>query len=335
MNIEIRRITKAEIEDYERLVHTSNEGTIFHESWWLDTFKKVYRHGYSVQYIGLFQEPNLLAAIPIPVHRRIGINFIHNPKLTPYLGPMFSQELLKGKRVSHISKQKEANSLFAKVLKKSGLVLYYPFSLGHIDLQPYKWTGFKIGVHYTYTIDLNQPLEEIWAEMDKRRRNEIRKVDSLNPEIAKDELKSFITLNEMSFKRQRKKYNLKKFWKMLFEECSKRGQCKVWTAYIKEEPVASVFLVWDNRRAYYLGGGIKDNSHGTMSLLLWKAIKFSKKRGLKIFDFEGSDVPSIEKYFREFGGKIQPVYYIEHNSIKTNLMLNLYFYLKEKNIKFE
>ena len=74
--------------------------------------------------------------------------------------------------------------------------------------------------------------------------------------------------------------------------------------------MASLFLVWDEKHAYYIGGGINENSKGLMSYLLWDAIKFSKEKDLSVFDFEGSDVPSIEQYFRQFGGEITPVYYI-------------------------
>ena len=80
--------------------------------------------------------------------------------------------------------------------------------------------------------------------------------------------------------------------------------------------MASLFLVWDEKQAYYVGGGINENSRGLMSYLVWDAIKFSKEKGLNVFDFEGSDVPSIEQYFRKFGGVIIPVYTIERRRIR-------------------
>jgi hypothetical protein len=110
---------------------------------------------------------------------------------------------------------------------------------------------------------------------------------------------------------------------MIFNECSKRGCCKIWTAYLNDEPMASLFLVWDNKRSYYIGAGINQNSRGIMSLLTWNAIKFSKELSLREFDFEGSSVPTIEMYFRKFGGVIRPILYIKENSVIVDFILKL------------
>jgi hypothetical protein len=39
-------------------------------------------------------------------------------------------------------------------------------------------------------------------------------------------------------------------------------------------------------------------------------MKELRKRGVGVFDFEGSMVPSIETFFRGFGGTIVPFYQI-------------------------
>ncbi len=315
--MEIRKLSK---EEYQNFLSSQNTArwTVFHNTWWLEIFRKWYRHRYYVEYYGVIKNNELLAVMPVPVHQKfMFLKVVAPPRLTPYLGPVFKDEILKGKLPSVISKIKEINSYFAKVLKNHyHLVINYPFSPWHVDLQPYKWAGFRVGVHYTYIINLAQSLKEIWAEMDKRKRNEIRKAESLTPEVVEDDIDSFLELNVITFRRQGVSYDLRALWGRLFEECSSRGQCKVWTAFVRGEPMASLFLVWDEKQAYYLGGGINENSKGLMSYLVWNAIKFSKEKGLNVFDFEGSDVPSIEQYFRQFGGEITPVYIIEGRRIR-------------------
>jgi len=310
--MEIRRLSKKEYQNFLSSQNTAR-WTVFHNTWWLEIFRKWYRHRYYVEYYGVTKNNELLAVMPVPVHRKLMfLKVVAPPRLTPYLGPVFKDEILKGKLPSVISKIKEINSYFAKVLKNHyHLVINYPFSPWHVDLQPYKWAGFRIGVHYTYIINLAQPLEDIWVEMDKRRRTEIKRSESLSPEVVEGDINSFIELNNATFRRQGVRYNLNSLWRCLFRECSCREQCKVWVAYVKGEPLASMFLVWDKERAYYLGGGINENSRGMMSYLIWNAIKFSKWKGLKVFDFEGSEIPSIERYFRKFGGTLTPVYYIQ------------------------
>ena len=66
---------------------------------------------------------------------------------------------------------------------------------------------------------------------------------------------------------------------------------------------AAGYFVWDDDAMYYLVG-VSDKelrSSGATSLLLWTAIELAAERGL-IFDFEGSMIRSIERFFRAFGG---------------------------------
>ena len=57
-----------------------------------------------------------------------------------------------------------------------------------------------------------------------------------------------------------------------------------------------------------MGGISRENNFG-MSYLLWQALLYTKNiLQLPVFDFEGSMIPSIEKYFRKFGGELIPYY---------------------------
>ena len=75
--------------------------------------------------------------------------------------------------------------------------------------------------------------------------------------------------------------------------------------------MAAVYIVWDNKRSYYLLGGydFKKSHHGAQALAVWESIKFTKERlGLNEFDFEGSMIPQVERFFRKFGGRLIPCY---------------------------
>jgi hypothetical protein len=75
--------------------------------------------------------------------------------------------------------------------------------------------------------------------------------------------------------------------------------------------IAAAFLVWDRKRAYYLAGGEDPTAResAATSLLVWHLIQFSATRSA-VFDFEGSMVEPIERFFRSFGAKQQPYHYI-------------------------
>ncbi len=70
-------------------------------------------------------------------------------------------------------------------------------------------------------------------------------------------------------------------------------------------------IVWDDRRAYYLVGGYDDaaDSANATALAMWSAVRFtSEVLHLPVFDFEGSMVPAVERFFRKFGGALLPTY---------------------------
>ena len=311
---------------YNELVESSSESTIFHYSWWHKAIAKRTNNSYSViYYLVLSKDGELLSAMPIFYHEKLFIIAVSAPPLTPYLGPLFKlQENLK--MPSKLTFMKRINKLYAKALRELGLVTFYPFSSEHVDLQPYLWAGFNVRVRYTYIVNLSKSIDEIWSNIDKRRKWEIRK--TLKQDLRASEssdINTFIELFNRSMARRNTRRKYDKIWKEVFQECNSRNRCKILTTCSESgEPLASIFIVWDNKRAYYIGSGMKENSYGATSLLIWEAIRLTKSLGLKEFDFEGSSIQSIEEYFRKFGGEIKALQYIEENS----LMLKVWELLK-------
>lgn len=73
-----------------------------------------------------------------------------------------------------------------------------------------------------------------------------------------------------------------------------------------ERAIACTFMVHDRRTAYYLLGGYdaEDRHHGAGALAILTSIEEAQRRGLAVFDFEGSMIPAIERFFRGFGGEL-------------------------------
>ena len=81
---------------------------------------------------------------------------------------------------------------------------------------------------------------------------------------------------------------------------------KTHIAYNENKAVAATFCVHDKKTAYYLFGGydVLNKHHGAGVSTMWNCMMHAKREGLNIFDFEGSMIPEVEKYFREFGGEL-------------------------------
>jgi lipid II:glycine glycyltransferase (peptidoglycan interpeptide bridge formation enzyme) len=71
-------------------------------------------------------------------------------------------------------------------------------------------------------------------------------------------------------------------------------------------PVAMTFLVWDDRKMYYLMSTrdttVRDN--GSANLLVWSAMKRAHELGL-LFDLDGVSTEGMARFLSGFGGVIK------------------------------
>lgn len=319
--MKIEKLTEKNRESYEEIA--ISEGTIFNRLSWLRMFKD------DVQIYGIYDKgDNLIGGFHLYKQKRFGLTIYRNPPFTPNIGPFIQ---IKAKNpVVVMNKWKEILFLMTDFFEKLPYsVISISLNKNIVDTQPFIWSKFKVIPGYTYIIDLEKSIEDIRKEMSVVRRNDINKALRVGL-IAKynDNLEIVKSLVLKTFLRQNKKTNQYYLNKVLFEFAKKNNSFS-FVSFQNNKPIAIVFCVYDKSTTYYLLGGYdsKNSHHGAGALAMWEAINFSKKLGIKYFDFEGSMVPQIERYFRGFGGKLTPYYRI--NKAKLPLEILLKFYRRE------
>ncbi|MBK8349307.1 MAG: GNAT family N-acetyltransferase [Saprospiraceae bacterium] len=98
-----------------------------------------------------------------------------------------------------------------------------------------------------------------------------------------------------------------------------------------EEILAGIIVVYDSETVFYKVGINKKNrnDNGALTFCLWETICHFKEQGLKTFDFEGSDIKTIEHFFRSFGGDLTPVYRVFWSK---NLFIRILSYIQNSKI---
>jgi lipid II:glycine glycyltransferase (peptidoglycan interpeptide bridge formation enzyme) len=191
------------------------------------------------------------------------------------------------------------------------------------DMQPFIWRKFKVVPHYTYIIDLSIPEESLLGNMSPERRNDIRR--ALNDGITTERILDYgiiLDLVRKSFARQSRAVDSHYLEKILYEFA--RGENSFAIASFREGlPIAASFCIHDRRTAYYLLGGYdpEHRHHGAGALAVWEAIRHSKSLNLERFDFEGSMVKAVERYFRDFGGDLVPYYRVNKALLPLEILL--------------
>ncbi|MFC1925708.1 GNAT family N-acetyltransferase, partial [Chloroflexota bacterium] len=150
---------------------------------------------------------------------------------------------------------------------------------------------------YTYIIDLETSLDDIWKAIDDKTRNSITKAekDGITVKAGNDFARAF-DLVEKSFARQKKTIGFKSTAFNYHDSLKTGGQCRTFIARDRyHDDIATVYIVWGKRRSYNLLNGYDwQKSHqGALALAMWEVIKFSKEMGLNEFDFEGSMIQSL------------------------------------------
>ena len=185
-----------------------------------------------------------------------------------------------------------------------------------VDVQPFIWEGFEAGVRYTYRLPLGS-LNSVLENMDSTRRNNLSTAEKQGIQVERDAaFEDVMKLTSLTFQRQQLAATFRPTAERVETVLRKAGRCMGFLARSRDgAPLSAAWIVWDDRRAYYLLGGYDNSfrSNNAMALALWRAIQFtSVELGLSEFDFEGSMVAPIERFFRKFGGTLMPTFTVSY-----------------------
>ncbi len=298
---------------------------VFGSKPWLSVYKD------KLTLVGIFKdEHQLIGAFYFMKTKKYGFSFLKLPPYTPHCSLFFISESKNKSSVNNFSKDVITEVCTYISSQKSALtVLAMPSSI--IDLQPFIWEKYKVIPNYTYRINLLKSIEEIKSNFDSKNRNVINKalkeeVSVAENRLSKTELFSFF-INSLSTT-DANIYNEE--LKNIFEKFSSSENSFSMEARKGTELLGVVFCIYDSENCYYLLGGVNKNSgvQGVNNLLVQQSIEKAMNLGCKTFDFEGSMLKGVEKFFRSFGPELVPYYTINKGSFWLELLLKF----KKRNI---
>ena len=307
---------------YRELCAKERDIPVFSRDWWLDV---VCGDSWDV----LLYEKNgrTLAALPlyIPCKRVVTM-----PHYTQTMGVWFAGEAVDTKYSSRLEHRQSVCRYFVEKLARYRCFLQY-FSYEFTDWLPFYWKGYTQTTRYTYILHDIKCSDKIWSEMSQQTRRNINNAKCAEINVQSGITKElFFKIQEQTFSRQRKK-NKQSEWILsrLIDTARERGQGEIFGGYDKAGNLhAAAFVVWQDSSAYYIaGGGDPSLRHsGAHSLVMWEAIQYVSQF-TDTFDFEGSMLSGVERFFREFGAVQTPYFTImrgkpgltDRLSIKRNM----------------
>lgn len=262
------------------------------------------------------------AFLPYFKKRKLQFEIITVPPLTPYMGPWinYPEGQKEAKRLSYEKKMME--QLIAQLPKTDKFIQYFHPEI--TNWLPFFWNGFEQSTRYTYILDDLTDSDKLFQELQGNIRREIAKAQKSLTISECDEVQTLHTLKEKDPKVKGQEINYSaSYFNRIYKKLKAKEACKSWIASGPDgNPIASLLLVWDDNSAYYLAGAVDpDNKNtGAMSLLMWTAIQFSSSV-TNAFNFEGSMIEPVERFFRSFGAKQTPYFEIRKTDSKLLKLL--------------
>ena len=295
-------------EQYRQFCKDESELPIFSKDWWLDCVCG--EDAWDV--VVIKKNGKIAATLPYCISSQYFFNISHMPVLTQTLGIYLKHP--KGQSASkRLSWEKKIMSEAIEALPQTDS-FRQNFNHSITNWLPFFWAGYEQSTKYTYIIEGLLEGEFVSALDSDVRRRVGKAIKAGITTSESDNVADFFELNSKTFQRQGKAmaYDVE-FVQKLYTKCYEQDAAKIFFAKDSGgENIATSFIVYDERTVYYLMGGMEPSkSHlGGMNLALIESVKFALNSGRR-FDFEGSMIEPIEKYFRSFGAKQKPYFYIE------------------------
>ncbi|MDA8326971.1 MAG: GNAT family N-acetyltransferase [Nitrospiraceae bacterium] len=313
----IKQLENGDLAEYGR--HAAEYGSAFDSLEWLSIY------GGNVRIYAILDDGgNIIGGFHLYRAKKFGMSFFLDPPFCPAIGPFL--KIGECSYTTSLENWKKTLTAMAQLLDQ------IPYSIISLsldkkiaDMQPFIWKKFKVSPRFTYVLDLDNSIDDIWKGMTNERRKNIKK--SIKDGFAVQKTVDFNKLRPLAvktFERQGEKKN-SHYIDRILHEYARTGNCFAFLTTRDGSPAAFTFCIYDSNTAFYLLGGHIDNCHhGAGTLALWESIKYAKEMGLKNFDFEGSMLPNIERYIRGFGGRMVTYYRVSKAGLLLEMALKLY-----------
>lgn len=317
MQYSVRTLSREEYPLWDKLIANSPQRSIFTQRWWMD----IVTNG-GVNLLGCFDENGLVAGFPIWPCTLLGVKRLRQPPLTPYWGPVLAP--IDENDASRFSAEIEILRAFAMALTSwpDATIACHPSLENWL---PFYWNGYEQTTRYTYRIEeLADHLpagknlhRSIRSALNRAKNNGLKIEEMVDPMLVAE-------MSRLSMARQdlQSSAEIRAFWPALSQAGEER-QCIFNAAAVDADGNfhAAYAMVWDDRYAYDIyGGGVpkyRESGGGTLALhhILMKAATVAPS-----FDFEGSMIESIGRYFRHLGGELTPYHLVTRaQSVRLNV----------------
>jgi len=278
---------------WDEVIEKSIQGRIYASSLWLDCVSP----NWEALIYGDYE-----IVMPLPVKRKFGMRYLAQPPLTQQIGIYCTSEI----------DIKIIEAFYKKMISL--------FSYGNINVfHNYHPDGFSITKRKNYILSLKKQYNQINNEYSRSVRANIRKAKKLNLSLRTSseidaKVEKIKSIHISRIKTEGKIYNL---LIILFNQFSKTGQSFILEAFdCNDEFLGNAVYFKDKKRIYEIASAFTKKGRDLEAHPFMIDYVIDQHAGTDyIFDFEGSNIPGIEKFNQSFGAVLEPYYAVSWNKL--------------------
>ena len=319
---------------WDQFVETSPEGLLFHKWNFLKAVERNSKYRF-VPYC-VYSGEELRCVFPFFIWRdRFGLTNMGSPPPIDtqlwYLGPAFdpSVQALKAITKEKIFEQ-VTDELCREIDKIAPNFVGFVTVPNFLDVRSFIWKDFTAHIGFTYAIDLERPLDEIWASFSRRCRQKIKRTHAHSPEIQQtDDVRPLLDI-----------------WRPRFSELGIEVPL-LSDSYLKElvktfpqeitvynlsvdgslATATACCAMQKERYCYWIGNVNARKDLSVTDYLVWEVIQRAKSAGFKKLDLGEVDAP-LSRYKSKFDPVLEPFCYVDRFDRVANTIYSA-FNIKE------
>ncbi len=287
-------------EEYAALCAGRPEVSIFQQPWWMDAIAPGWKA------VGAFNGAVPAGLWSLPIEAKFGFRLIRNPPLTPYLSPTVFHPAggAPGRRDAY------EQDVMTALLEAAPPAPVWSISLapGVAQAGLLAQAGFRVSARQTFLLPIgSRSEEEVFSRMHEDTRRAVRRAaDELQIADEPDSVELLYQFQSATHHRQGARLSYTHTaMQALHGAARQQGATALWVARKSGVEQAALWHLWNpsGPESIYLVGARNPETKEARALtaLIWHAAMHSKALGMETFDFEGSMISGVERFFRTFG----------------------------------
>ena len=303
MELQIDVCNDIDEKEWNSDVYNSKDGSIFHTFEWIDVLEKEFGRKILIgawlngKLVGIF--PCIIGSKDQPTKHirsfRLGFD---------YGGPVST--------VDDRQIVTELISKFEEIAKKEAYKATISTTLDFNFVTEFEALGYTKELGKTFLVDLKKPVDELWNNLEKSARYDVRKATKSGLSVRLAEKRSEIeeyyklfvdTANRVGFGTDSRS---KTFYYDIWDKLYGKGLVKIFFTEFNNEVIAGIVcLLYKTTIIEFDAATLNEyRSYQPHSLLNWHVLEWAHQNGFEWLDLAGADLSNLYQFKKKWGGEL-------------------------------